>query len=73
MNQPKSTVDKPHATNERGEPLCELTELVKLWCAHCRTSRRATLPESPIPQDRDEMDVVAHFPARWPGICGQCG
>lgn len=59
------------------EKRCELTELYKTECAHCRTPRRAPLPlfvEPTLNAVVDDDDfVVATFSAQYPGRCIECG
>ena len=48
------------------EPRCEVTELLKSQCAHCRPSRQVEVPELP--------DVGPWFEARFDSDCdGPCG
>lgn len=44
---------------------CEITELTKAECAHCHPSA--------APPARDDLEVVAEWVARYPGVCGWCG
>jgi hypothetical protein len=59
------------------EERCELTELIKTQCAHCRAPRRPHQPQfveavfAPTP-DKDDV-IVATFQAQWPGKCAECG
>lgn len=42
------------------EPLCELTDMPKAWCAHCKQ------------QDLPKPPPLDWFPARYPGRCVEC-
>ena len=46
------------------DEVCELTELIKGHCAHCRN-----VPD-PIPKRRS---VTPTTTAQWPGFCARCG
>lgn len=49
---------------------CELTELIKTQCAHCRP--RAPRFREPLFDDPFEHDVVATFVAQYSGRCEEC-
>lgn len=51
---------------------CELTELDKASCAHCRN---LLSPDEQAAQHRAALIAGGHgwFPAAWPGHCGHCG
>lgn len=69
--------DRKEVSAVDSEERCELTELIKTQCAHCRSPRRPSVPqfvEAVFASTPDVDDVVvATFQAQYPGKCADCG
>jgi hypothetical protein len=68
------TATRDGVTPMDSEERCELTELIKAQCAHCRTPPRPRFVEAlfDTPGNDDEDAVVAIFTARFDGRCARC-
>lgn len=51
---------------------CQLTELIKSQCAHCRPPAPTFTEALFVTSNDDEDAIIATFPARWDGRCAQC-
>ena len=74
MNTQQDTRDGavPLGSPER----CELTELIKTQCGHCRGPKRPRFVEPlfdpPAIDEYHEEEIISSFPARYSGWCARC-